>query len=159
MCLHLHKFSSNNLHSCSQPFPIHQNNNNNNNNYPYDHYQNNFPIHHRSISFPTPPSNPNDGARLMALLSAPPPTQQQQRQPVNSPLPLATPSAAAVTAANAVAAALIWLPSSKVPKGRHLIGDHVVCDVGVRLPREFQPQLEVAPITKYGSDPNPVLGR
>jgi enhancer of mRNA-decapping protein 4 len=158
MCLYLHKFSSNNLRSCSQPFPIHQNNNNNNN-YPYDHYQNNFPIHHRSISFPTPPSNPNDGARLMALLSAPPPTQQQQRQPVNSPLPLATPSAAAVTAANAVAAALIWLSSSKVPKGRHLIGDHVVCDVGVRLPREFQPQLEVAPITKYGSDPNPVLGR
>ncbi|WJX31416.1 hypothetical protein P8452_19844 [Trifolium repens] len=156
-----------------QPFPIHQNNNNNNNNYPYDHYQNNFPIHHRSISFPTPPlqpqpipppSNPNAGARLMALLSAPPPTQQQQPQqqqpqPVNSPLPLATPSAAAITAANAAAAALIRLPSSKVPKGRHLIGDHVVYDVDVRLPGEVQPQLEVAPITKYGSDPNPVLGR
>ncbi|KAK2391715.1 hypothetical protein QL285_065148 [Trifolium repens] len=108
MCLHLHTFSSNNLCSCSQPFPIHQKNNNINN-YPYDHYQNNFPIHHRSISFPTPPlqpkpipppSNPNDGGRLMALLSAPPPTQQQQPQPVNSPLPLATPSAAAITAAN-----------------------------------------------------------
>jgi enhancer of mRNA-decapping protein 4 len=27
------------------------------------------------------------------------------------------------------------------------------------LPGEFQPRLEVAPITKYGSDPNPVLGR
>lgn len=32
-------------------------------------------------------------------------------------------------------------------------------DVDVRLPGEVQPQLEVAPITKYGSDPNPVLGR
>lgn len=32
-------------------------------------------------------------------------------------------------------------------------------DVDIRLPGEVQPQLEVAPITKYGSDPNPVLGR
>lgn len=101
----------------------------------------------------------------MALLSAPP---SQQQLPVSVPFssdfgagisPHASPSAAALTAANAAAAALIRLPSSKVPKGRHLIGDHVVYDVDVRLPGEVQPQLEVAPITKYGSDPNPVLGR
>ncbi|KAL9319963.1 hypothetical protein ACSQ67_011802 [Phaseolus vulgaris] len=47
----------------------------------------------------------------------------------------------------------------KVPKGRHLSGERVAYDVDVRLPGEVQPQLEVAPITKYGSDPNPVLGR
>ncbi|XP_058787969.1 enhancer of mRNA-decapping protein 4-like [Vicia villosa] len=159
-----------------QPFPHHHNNlNNNSSNYPYDHL-NNFPIHHRSLSFPTPPlqpppsnPNPNAGARLMALLSAPP-QQQQHQQLVSVSVPftsdyapaanLPSPSpAASITAANAAAAALIRLPSSKVPKGRHLIGDHVAYDVDVRLPGEVQPQLEVAPITKYGSDPNPILGR
>ncbi|QHO18691.1 Enhancer of mRNA-decapping protein [Arachis hypogaea] len=64
-----------------------------------------------------------------------------------------------LSAANAVAAALNRVASSKVPRGRRLAGDHVVYDVDVRLPGEVQPQLEVAPITKYGSDPNLVLGR
>ncbi|PRQ36254.1 hypothetical protein RchiOBHm_Chr4g0389411 [Rosa chinensis] len=41
--------------------------------------------------------------------------------------------------------------SNKLPKGRHLIGDSVVYDVGVWLLGEFQPQLEVTPITKYDS--------
>ncbi|MED6131689.1 hypothetical protein PIB30_012127 [Stylosanthes scabra] len=49
--------------------------------------------------------------------------------------------------------------SSKLPKGRHLIGDNVVYDIDVRLPGEVQPQLEVTPITKYASDPGLVLGR
>lgn len=49
--------------------------------------------------------------------------------------------------------------SSKLPKGRHLIGDHLVYDIDVRLPGEVQPQLEVTPITKYVSDPGLVLGR
>lgn len=53
----------------------------------------------------------------------------------------------------------VRMPSSKLPKGRHLIGDHVVYDVNVRLQGEIQPQLEVTPITKYGSDPMLVLGR
>ncbi|PKI71462.1 hypothetical protein CRG98_008135 [Punica granatum] len=51
------------------------------------------------------------------------------------------------------------LLSSKLPKGRHLIGDRVVYDIDVRLQGEGQPQLEVTPITKYGSDPGLVLGR
>ncbi|KAI3456759.1 hypothetical protein Pfo_013422 [Paulownia fortunei] len=51
------------------------------------------------------------------------------------------------------------MPSSKLPKGRHLIGDHLVYDIDVRLPGEVQPQLEVTPITKYGSDPGLVVGR
>lgn len=49
--------------------------------------------------------------------------------------------------------------STKLPKGRHLIGDRVVYDIDVRLQGEVQPQLEVTPITKYGSDPGLVLGR
>lgn len=61
--------------------------------------------------------------------------------------------------AGAGAAGPMRMPSSKLPKGRHLIGDHVVYDVDVRLQGEVQPQLEVTPITKYGSDPQLVLGR
>lgn len=49
--------------------------------------------------------------------------------------------------------------SSKLPKGRHLTEDRMVYDIDVRLPGEVQPQLEVTPITKYGSDPGLVLGR
>lgn len=64
-----------------------------------------------------------------------------------------------LTAYNAATAALNRAQSGKVPKGRHLAGERIVYDVDVRLPGEVQPQLEVAPITKYGSDPNPVLGR
>lgn len=51
------------------------------------------------------------------------------------------------------------MPSSKLPKGRHLVGEHVLYDVDVRLAGEVQPQLEVTPITKYASDPGLVLGR
>ncbi|KAI3703761.1 hypothetical protein L1987_73956 [Smallanthus sonchifolius] len=51
------------------------------------------------------------------------------------------------------------MPSSKLPKGRHLSGDRVVYDIDARLPGEVQPQLEVTPITKYGSDPGLVVGR
>ncbi|KAF5950380.1 hypothetical protein HYC85_012373 [Camellia sinensis] len=49
--------------------------------------------------------------------------------------------------------------SSKLPKGRHLIGDRVVYDIDARLEGEVQPQLEVTPITRYVSDPGLVLGR
>jgi enhancer of mRNA-decapping protein 4 len=49
--------------------------------------------------------------------------------------------------------------STKLPKGRHLNGNHVVYDIDVRLQGEVQPQLEVTPITKYVSDPGLVLGR
>lgn len=68
-------------------------------------------------------------------------------------------SSAVLAAASAASPALTRLPSSKVPKGRHLAGELLTYDVDVSLPGEVQPQLEVAPITKYGSDPNPVLGR
>lgn len=102
----------------------------------------------RSLSFPTPPLNPNPnataGARLMALLGSTP-----------APPP-ATPSSSSLPALPVGPARM---PSSKVPIGRHLMGEHLVYDVDVRVPGEAQPQLEVTPITKYASDPQLVLGR
>ncbi|XP_019425677.1 PREDICTED: enhancer of mRNA-decapping protein 4-like isoform X1 [Lupinus angustifolius] len=124
---------------------------------------------HRSLSFPTPPlqpqpipppSNPNAGARLMALLSAPPqPSSASTPTPFSHPDFPTAPPLAMFTAANAAVGALNREQSSKIPKGRHLTGDHIVYDLDARQPGEVQPQLEVTPITKYGSDPNPVLGR
>ena len=63
------------------------------------------------------------------------------------------------TAAAMVQSSPMRMQSSKLPKGRHLIGDHAVYDIDVRLMGEVQPQLEVTPITKYGSDPGLVVGR
>ncbi|KAL5577748.1 hypothetical protein UlMin_019447 [Ulmus minor] len=128
-------------------------------------------LQQRSLSYPTPPlqppappqTNPNSGARIMALLGNPSP---------NMELPPQSSSGSAEFSASGVASAVaqsipmgipptgpLRMPSSKLPKGRHLIGDHVVYDVDVRLQGEVQPQLEVTPITKYGSDPQLVLGR
>ncbi|MCD7456132.1 hypothetical protein HAX54_030707 [Datura stramonium] len=140
----------------------------------------------RSMSFPAPPlqpptptsphqflnpgnnPNPNPGARLMALLSAPPSTLEVPQQPTLQIPPLqpttsgselsdfsASPSVGIAHSGTSP----IRMPSSKLPKGRHLNGDHVVYDIDARLPGEVQPQLEVTPITKYGSDPGLVLGR
>lgn len=125
----------------------------------------------RPISYPTPPPrisspnpNPNPGARLMALLT-PPPSQSPAASVMPAPelsIPLqqaAAPLAPPVGLAGLSQPTPARLPSSKLPKGRHLIGEHVVYDVDVRLPGEMQPQLEVTPITKYGSDPGLVVGR
>ncbi|BAT88440.1 hypothetical protein VIGAN_05193300 [Vigna angularis var. angularis] len=158
------------MHSFFNPPPPSSNPNPNPNPSPSSQYPPPFPAaapfpfpafdlplhHHRSLSFPTqpipPPSNPNAGARLMALLSNPSPPPPDFAAPSSSP-------STVLAAATAAAAALTRLPSGKVPKGRHLSGERVSYDVDIRLPGEVQPQLEVAPITKYGSDPNPVLGR
>lgn len=115
----------------------------------------------------------------MALLSAPPPPsnldlsqqKQQQQQPASSVqpsssgasdylVPNAVPILPSIPSVPAVAQpGPLRMPSSKLPKGRHLNGDHVLYDVDVRLQGEVQPQLEVTPITKYVSDPGLVLGR
>ncbi|XP_028752811.1 enhancer of mRNA-decapping protein 4 [Neltuma alba] len=133
---------------------------------------------------PSPsPNNPNAGARLMALLSGPPTTNHELSQQSNAPLHSIHPPSSGVPefplpanvpvmptmgmlagtnpgiAGAGAAPGPIRMPSSKLPKGRHLVGDHVVYDVDVRLQGEVQPQLEVTPITKYGSDPQLVLGR
>ncbi|PON57678.1 WD repeat containing protein [Parasponia andersonii] len=103
-----------------------------------------------------PPPNPNStsGARLMALLN------NTQKPP---DLPAATTTTTTIPFDSAAAAppqpAPMRLPSRKLPKGRHLIGDRTVYDIDVRMQGEVQPQLEVTPITKYGSDPTLVVGR
>ncbi|KAL2523831.1 Enhancer of mRNA-decapping protein 4 [Abeliophyllum distichum] len=134
------------------------------------------PLHH---NFQNPPSSqntsiPNPGARLMALLSAPPSTLEIPQQPT-MPIPQLQPTSSAgsdfsVPQNIAVLPSRpnlgIWhpgpvirMPSSKLPRGRHLMGENLVYDIDVRFPGEVQPQLEVTPITKYGSDPGLVLGR
>ncbi|KAI3804718.1 hypothetical protein L1987_26471 [Smallanthus sonchifolius] len=126
--------------------------------------------HQRSVPYPTPPlqppspnpnPNPNHGARLMALLSAPPATaidnSSQSSIPVAQPTNPMLPSQ--LVPALHSGSGPLRMPSSKLPKGRHLSGDCVVYDIDVRLPGEVQPQLEVTPITKYGSDPGLVVGR
>ncbi|XP_010252981.1 PREDICTED: enhancer of mRNA-decapping protein 4 [Nelumbo nucifera] len=152
--------------------------------YPQDQFSN---VHHqRPISYPTPPlqpphlpsPNPNPGARLMALLGTNPPSNIELPPPavpspsaalpssgisefpmsMNPPILPVIPSAPPLNPAMSPSTPM-RLPSSKLPKGRHLIGDHVVYDVDVRLQGEVQPQLEVTPITKYVSDPGLVVGR
>lgn len=97
----------------------------------------------------------------MALLSAPPPTtidtSSQPSMPMPQPANPMHPSSLVPTLHSG--SGPLRMPSSKLPKGRHLSGDHVLYDIDVRLPGEVQPQLEVTPITKYGSDPGLVVGR
>jgi len=138
--------------------------------FPNQQSDNNNLQHQRSLPYPSiplqPPTpnpnsnnanpNPNHGARLMALLSAPQPSTTDIPSQSSVPVPSVPPHNANL---NHTSSGPLRMLSSKVPKGRHLIGDHVVYDVDVRLPGEVQPQLEVTPITKYGSDPNLVLGR
>ncbi|KAL2245177.1 UNVERIFIED_CONTAM: Enhancer of mRNA-decapping protein 4 [Sesamum indicum] len=131
--------------------------------------------HQNNFQNPPNPQNPNNpGARLMALLSAPPSTLEVPQQPA-MPMPQIHPTSSSGSEFSAAQnvnilpsgsglvishqGPVIRMPSSKLPKGRHLNGDHLVYDIDVRLPAEFQPQLEVTPITKYGSDPGLVLGR
>ncbi|KAE8098914.1 hypothetical protein FH972_016942 [Carpinus fangiana] len=138
-----------------QPSPYHH--------YPYHPQPQNAPLHHqRSLSYPTPPlqppissptnPNPNSGARLMALLN---PNQPPPPAPPNPPSSSSSPAIMNLMPPPPP----IRMPSSKLPKGRHLGGDRVVYDVDVRLEGETQPQLEVTPITKYQSDPHLVFGR
>ncbi|KAK6154505.1 hypothetical protein DH2020_008753 [Rehmannia glutinosa] len=132
--------------------------------------------HHLNFHNAPNPQNPNNnhGARLMALLSAPPSTLEIQQQPTmpmpqihptsstGSDLPVPQNMSNLPTGPGLVMShqsPVMRMPSSKLPKGRHLIGDHLVYDIDVRLPGEVQPQLEVTPITKYGSDPGLVVGR
>ncbi|XP_047938142.1 enhancer of mRNA-decapping protein 4-like [Salvia hispanica] len=167
---------------------------------PHQEYANVHP--QRSMSYPTPPLQPqlqappnsqhqnnfqnppnphpqnpnNPGARLMALLSAPPSTMDVVPQQLSMPMAQIHPTSSSgsdfsmlqnvnvlPSSGQGMAVShqgpVMRMPSSKLPKGRHLIGSNVVYDIDVRLPGEVQPQLEVTPITKYGSDPGLVLGR
>ncbi|KGN56004.1 enhancer of mRNA-decapping protein 4 [Cucumis sativus] len=133
------------------------------------------------VNVVVPQNNPaqSSGARIMAMIRAPGSNLEQFPQP-SAPLgSMPSPSSAVPESSTPPPNVPIMttipmmqgvnpgisptgpvrMPSSKLPKGRHLIGDHVVYDVNVRLQGEIQPQLEVTPITKYGSDPQLVLGR
>ncbi|KAL3627097.1 hypothetical protein CASFOL_028460 [Castilleja foliolosa] len=126
--------------------------------------------HHNNLQNLLNHQNPNNhGACLMALLSAPPPSTIQnppqstvpiaQIHPTSSGSDFSVPQTANISPVMFHQGPVIRMPSSKLPKGRHLIGDHLVYDIDVRFPGEMQPQLEVTPITKYGSDPGLVFGR
>ncbi|XP_022723655.1 enhancer of mRNA-decapping protein 4-like isoform X4 [Durio zibethinus] len=115
----------------------------------------NRPFLYQAQSQPSPPATPTSGNDLlMAFFGTP--TQTQSQSP--APLPSAPPLNMNVTS-SAPSPSPLRLLSSKVPKGRHLFGTNLLYDIHVRLPGEVQPQLEVAPITKYASDPGLVLGR
>ncbi|KAF8052443.1 hypothetical protein N665_1559s0015 [Sinapis alba] len=109
----------------------------------------------RTVSFPTPPlnlqsprGNHNPGTQILALLNNGGGSNQEPSRQVQAVNPL-----------EMARSGLIRAPSSKLPNGRRLVGEHAVYDVDVRLHGEIQPQLEVTPITKYGSDPQLVVGR
>ncbi|XP_073128561.1 enhancer of mRNA-decapping protein 4-like [Henckelia pumila] len=130
--------------------------------------------HHLNFQAPANPQNPNNhGARLMALLSAPPstldiPNESTMQMPQTLPNSAGSdfsmpqfvnnlPSGPGLSVSHQ--GPVLRMLSNKLPKGRHLNGDHLAYDIDFRLPGEVQPQLEVTPITKYVSDPGLVVGR
>ncbi|XP_044495760.1 enhancer of mRNA-decapping protein 4-like [Mangifera indica] len=135
-----------------QHFTLQQNINNNNNNNNRPPTQISYPQQpnpNSSVSTPLPPSPTTATSSTNNLLMAFFGNQNHNLSPVPSDSStVAVPSGPPVR-----------LHSSKLPKGRHLIGSHVAYDIDVRLDGEVQPQLEVTPITKYASDPGLVLGR
>lgn len=120
-------------------------------------------------------SAPLDGARLMALLTtqsaaagggedevgtALPDLEEGKFATIKPPpMPAGPPMPTGVPSSLAPAPLPKTLQDSKLPRGRVLKGERIVYDVDVRKADEAQPQLEVRPITTYGSDPAPILGR
>ncbi|XP_010487082.1 PREDICTED: enhancer of mRNA-decapping protein 4 isoform X2 [Camelina sativa] len=118
----------------------------------------------RTLSYPTPPlnlqsprSNHNPGTHILALLNNNNNGGAVPNQDPSHQLPVVNHNEIARSFPGG--SGPIRVPSCKLPKGRRLIGEHAVYDVDVRLQGEIQPQLEVTPITKYGSDPQLVVGR
>ncbi|PWA97490.1 WD40/YVTN repeat-like-containing domain-containing protein [Artemisia annua] len=91
----------------------------------------------------------------MALLT-PPASPMPDTSSMPLPMPLQVQNAGVMSAASV---GPLRMASSKMPKGRHLAGSNLVYDIDVRMSGEVQPQLEVTPITKYGSDASLVVGR
>lgn len=116
-------------------------------------------------------STPLDGARLMALLTTHSATEgiadddilslsstESSPVDVSNPAPAISPAAPTAPPLNAIPPPS-RIATSKVAKGRFVAGERIVYDVDVHLPGEAQPQLEVNPITVYGSDPVLVAGK
>ncbi|GLU23980.1 hypothetical protein SLE2022_399540 [Rubroshorea leprosula] len=108
----------------------------------------------KSVSYPSPPLNPfNAGNQILALINSSPQNPEFPHRPHQQ---LPPPEFMYHGGANV---GPFRVPSGKLPRGRRLAGSHVTYDVDVRILGEVKPQLEVTPITKYGSDPQLVLGR
>ncbi|XVE50930.1 hypothetical protein DITRI_Ditri01bG0202700 [Diplodiscus trichospermus] len=123
----------------------------------HPNYQN-APQDGKSLSFPSPPLSPyNAGTQILALINSSP--QNADLPPQNLPSQQQQPPPAEFLGPGAPNVGPLTVPSCKLPKGRRLSGGQVAYDIDKRLPGEVQPQLEVTPITKYGSDPQLVLGR
>ncbi|XP_024015753.1 enhancer of mRNA-decapping protein 4 isoform X2 [Eutrema salsugineum] len=122
----------------------------------------------RTLSYPTPPlnlqsprSNHNPGSQILALLNnnnggGGREGAMASQEPSHQLPGVNPPEIARSFPGGSVP---IRVPSCKLPKGRRLVGENAVYDVDVRFHGEIQPQLEVTPITKYGSDPQLVVGR
>ncbi|KAJ9568052.1 hypothetical protein OSB04_004018 [Centaurea solstitialis] len=132
--------NNNNLHHHrSVPFPAHPlqlqsppNNNNNNN--------------------PNPNPNNNHGARLMALLSSPPPSSFEPPLPPPAQVQVQNPMLlSSVPALHPGGGGPMRMPSSKLPTGRHLNGDRVVYDIDVRLPGRFSLSLRLLRLRSMGA--------
>uniref|UniRef100_A0A1J3IE35 Enhancer of mRNA-decapping protein 4 n=1 Tax=Noccaea caerulescens TaxID=107243 RepID=A0A1J3IE35_NOCCA len=122
----------------------------------------------RSLSFPTPPlnlqsprGNHNPGTQILALLNNNNGGVVREAAVANQEPSIQHPvvNPHEITRSFPDGSGPCRVPSCKLPKGRRLVGEHAVYDVDVRLHGEIQPQLEVTPITKYGSDPQLVVGR
>ncbi|KAK8486046.1 hypothetical protein V6N11_033023 [Hibiscus sabdariffa] len=112
----------------------------------------------KSLSFPSPPLSPyNAGTQILALINSSPQNPDfppQNQLPKLQPLPHAE-----FLGSGGPNVGPSRVASCKLPKGRRLSGARVAYDIDTRLSGEVQPQLEVTPITKYGSDPQLLLGR
>ncbi|XVF70961.1 hypothetical protein PTKIN_Ptkin11bG0204300 [Pterospermum kingtungense] len=112
----------------------------------------------KSLSFPSPPSAPyNAGTQILALINSSP--QNPEFPPQNQLPKQYQPPPAEFLGSGGPNVGPLMVPTCKLPKGRRLSGAQVDYDIDTRLSGEVQPQLEVTPITKYGSDPQLVLGR
>ncbi|KAF5472601.1 hypothetical protein F2P56_009306 [Juglans regia] len=102
-----------------------------------------------------------NSAYLMALLTTESPPSSPSNSNNDLDFPQLSMPASSPSPSNSIPSVPppTQLLSTKLPKGRHLIGDRVVYDIDASLQGEVQPQLAVTPITKYGSDPSLVLGR
>ncbi|XP_022752987.1 enhancer of mRNA-decapping protein 4-like isoform X2 [Durio zibethinus] len=123
----------------------------------HPNYQN-APQDAKSPSFPSPPLSPyNAGTQILALINSSP--QNPDFPPQNQLPKQLQPPPAEFLGSGGPSVGPLMVPSCKLPKGRRLAGAQVAYDIDTRLSGEVQPQLEVTPITKYGSDPQLVLGR
>lgn len=128
-------------------------------------------FHTQSSSRPSSPSV--DSARLKALLSyqssggsdvpvsvePPSSSAQSSNSELSHPPAAFAPALPSAPPVSLAPASYGRLGNNRLPRGRHLKGEHVVYDVDIRLPGDVPPQLEVTPITMYMSQSVLLNGR